>query len=62
MLVLGVCVLHAMPERWPQIFCMQMTTRLLPTNWFVSTRTNSMECVVNCIALRIRVRSRNTQY
>ena len=31
------------------------------TNWFVSTGTNSMECLTNWIPLRIRVRSRNNQ-
>jgi len=36
-------------------------TMILPlTNYFVSTRTNSMKCILNWIPLRIRVRSRNT--
>ena len=46
---------------WPHVSRIQVTFGLLPTNLFVSTRTNSMKCLVNWISLRICVRSRNTQ-
>jgi len=51
----------AMFERWPHICRVKITFGGLPTNWFVSTRTNLMKYLVNWISLRIRVRSRNTQ-
>ena len=50
-----------MLERWPQVCRVKITLTLLPTNCFVSTRTNSMKCLVNWVPLRIRVLSRNTQ-
>jgi len=51
----------ALLERWPQVCRVKITFPKLPTNRFVSTTKNSMKCVVNCIPLRICVRSRNTQ-
>ena len=50
-----------MIERWRHVCCIKITFTLLLTNRFVSTTTSSMECIVNWISLRIRVRSRNTQ-
>jgi len=39
----------------------KITFGLLPTNHFVSTKTDSMKCLVNWNLLRIRVCLRNTQ-
>jgi len=49
-----------MLERWPHVRRVKITFTSLPMNCFVSTRTNSMKCLVNWIPLRIRVRSENT--
>jgi len=46
---------------WPQICRVKITFGLLPPNWFVFTKKNSMKCFVKWIPLRICVRSRNTQ-
>jgi len=51
----------ALLERWPRVCRVKITFTELPTNRFVYTTKKSMKCVVNCIPLRIRVRSRNTQ-
>jgi len=51
----------AMPQRWLHVCHVKIMFALLRTNWFVSTKTNAMQCLVNWILLRIRVRSRNTQ-
>jgi len=48
-------------EFWPHVCRVETTFRLLLTNRFVCTTTNSMICFVNWIPLRIRVRSRSTQ-
>ena len=48
-------------ELWPHVRLVQITFGLLPINWFLSTRTDSMKCVVTWNLLRIRVRSRNVQ-
>ena len=37
----------SMPERWPQVYRIKITFRLLPNNWFVSTKTQLMKCCVN---------------
>jgi len=38
---------HAYAERWPQVqICpVKITFELLRNNWFVSTETNSMNCL-----------------
>jgi len=46
-------------ERWPQV-C-RIKIRFLPTNLFVSTRTNSMKCFVNWISANSHVRLNKTQ-
>jgi len=51
----------ALLERWLQVCRVKITFTKLLTNRFVSTTRKSMECVLNWIPLRIRVRSRNTQ-
>ena len=33
---------EAMFERWPQVCCIKITFELLPNNWFVSTKMNSI--------------------
>jgi len=48
-------------ERWPQVCRVKITFISLLTSPFVSTKVNSIKCLVNWIPLRIRVRSRNTQ-
>jgi len=50
-----------MLERWPHVWRVKITFTFLPTNWFVSTETKSMKCLVNWIPMEICVRSRNTQ-
>jgi len=50
-----------MLERWLHVCRIKITFTLLLTNRFVSTTTNSTKSLANCIPLRIRVRSRNTQ-
>ena len=50
----------AVSERWPQVCRVKITFELLPTNWFVSTKTNSMKCFVNWIPLNTHVRSHQT--
>ena len=50
-----------MLEGWPHVCCVKIAFTLLSTNRVVSTTTNSMQCVVNWIPLRICVHSRNTQ-
>ena len=51
----------AMLECWPQVCRIKITFGLLLTDWFVSTKKNSMKCLVNWISLEFRVRSRNTK-
>jgi len=58
-LAFGVC--FPQPCSSAGVSCIQTTFGLHPTSWFVSTRTNSMKCVINWIPFRIRVHSRNTQ-
>jgi len=48
-------------ECWPQVCRVKVTFTLLVTNHYVSTTMNLMKCRVSWIAVRIRVRSRNTQ-
>jgi len=48
-------------ERWPQVCRFKTKFRLLPKNWFVSTRTNSMKCFVNWNPANSHVRSIKTQ-
>ena len=48
-------------ERLPQVCCVKMTYELLPNNWFVSTRTDSMKCFANWIPANLHVRSNKTQ-
>ena len=47
-------------ERCPHVCRVKITFALLPTDLFVSTTTNSMECAVDSIPLRTCVDSRNT--
>jgi len=47
-------------ERWPQVCRIKITfSELLPNNWFVSTKTNSMTCFVNQITARTFVRTKS---
>ena len=58
------CLLSAAPfERWLYVCCMMpaITFGLFPSNWFVSSQTNAMKCLVKWNPLRFRVRSENTQ-
>ena len=45
----------------PHVSRIQITSGLIPTTWFVSTRPDSVKLLVVWIPLRIRLRSRNTQ-
>ena len=56
-----IWIVFARPEHWPHDCHVQIMFVLLPTNFFVCTRTNSIKCLVNWNLLRIRVRLRNTQ-
>ena len=47
-------------ERWPQVCCVKIMFELLPNNWFVSTKTNSMKCFVNWIPANSHVGSNKT--
>jgi len=60
MLALGVCFAQTCTSAG-RMLAVEITRTLLMTNSFVSTTKNSMKCLVNWIALRICVRSRNTQ-
>ena len=51
-----------MLQGWLYVCRIQITLTQLRTNWFVSTKTIQMKCLVNCIPLRIRVHSRNIQF
>ena len=57
MLALGFCLLQPCPQRWAQVCRVKIMSDLLPNNWFVSTRTNSMKCFINWIPLNTHVRS-----
>jgi len=50
-----------MPERWPQVCRVKIMFGLLSNNWFVSTKMNSMKCLVNWIPLNTHVRFNKTQ-
>ena len=48
-------------EHWQQVCRVKNHVYITTDNFFVSTTTNSMKCLVNWIILRIRVCLRNTQ-
>jgi len=51
----------AMSQCWPQGCRVKIMFGLLPNNWFVSTKMNSMKCFVSWIPLNTHVRSNQTQ-
>ena len=59
--LLPAAILERWPHVWPHVCRAQITFKLLLTNEFISTKTNSMKCLVKWILRNIRVRSRNSQ-
>ena len=58
----AVCALLIMSDKnWLSLFLVKITFELLPNNWFIFTRTNSMKCFVNWIPANLHVRSNKTQ-
>jgi len=51
----------AMLERRPQVRHVKITFQVLPNNWFVSKKIDSMKHFVNWIPLNINVRSNQTK-
>ena len=60
-LALGVCFPQPCSSAGRKFAASRSRVKKLPTNPFISTTKISMKCVVNCIPLRICVRSRNAQ-
>ena len=48
-------------KRWPHVCCVKISFELLPNNWFVSTKSNSMKCFVNWIPANLHFRLNKTQ-
>jgi len=57
----GVCFQQPCSSAGRRFAVFKITFTKLPTNRFVSATKDSMKCVVNCIPLRIRARSKNTK-
>jgi len=58
----ALCLLPAtLFERWQQVCRVKITLEVLPNKSFVSTRTNSMKCIVNWIPANLHVCSNKPQ-